>query len=85
MLPCKFFNRCVKDWSLTSGEVLDAVIQFQFDREKFCRCHYALDQLQKNKQLSLVCPNPSDCFLADRTSTFNSFSSDLDADQVVAF
>ena len=62
--------------------MLKVQIQFQLDRDRFCRCHYALDQLKRNQQLGLVFPNVNEPFFisalhADAGSYLN-----LDEEQV---
>ena len=78
------FYRCIEAWNLISGEILEAEIQFQLDRTRFCSCHYALDQLKANKQLALVCPS-FDHVNSARAQSFNldQNSLNLDPDQVL--
>ena len=79
-----FLFRCVLDWQLVSGQVVDVEIQFQLDRERFCRCHFALDQLKENNRLRLVCPNFKSHRELNKTSMFsdNRFYKTLDEEQV---
>ena len=75
--------RCTQDWKVASGTVLKVQIQFQLDRDRFCRCHYALDQLQRNQQLGLLFPNASEQFHINALHVDASFSDlNLDEEQV---
>nr|XP_026689753.1 helicase with zinc finger domain 2 isoform X2 [Ciona intestinalis] len=70
-------NKCVEEWQLESGIILDVEMQFQLSRDRFCKCHQAVDLLEKH-QLELICPMQFHNF---RRPTVNDYK-DLDSDQI---
>ena len=75
--------RCTHDWNVISGTTLEVQIQFQLDRGRFCRCHYALDELQRNQQLEWLCPNMNKPFHVNALDfAASSYDLNLDGEQV---